>query len=434
MKEILKNRIINELYWLVIFFPLWWVLGVEQFFWFVSVGLVFIQFLIYSRFEFYINVISILLLMFLFIYGISFFSIQENMRYITYFRNLSTYITALMLLIISWNVVDKWNQIEKLLKGIVFVMLITSLVGVLAFSFEIFRVEFKSLVGYFMPGTIAKTGYGSVIAIRNLGYYNWFLGIGTYFRPSSLFLYSTMFSSTLVIVLPIAMLLRSINRGVKRKYYSIVVLIMILALIATTGRVAVLSFLIAYMLFKYMSIQDFTIRFLFVSLIIIASGIFLFCLEKSGILYQIIDLVLYSRGEGSVNARMKIYIQTFNSFLERPFFGWGTERDVKGLAYPLGSHSYYLGTLYKQGVIGFLLFVGIIIMIWNKLKISYKNDNNITKFLKYGQLVFLVYIFNSFTDVLDLDATTMMFLWLILSLLIVSKRILATESKEKENA
>jgi hypothetical protein len=34
---------------------------------------------------------------------------------------------------------------------------------------------------------------------------------------------------------------------------------------------------------------------------------------------------------------------------------------------------------------------------------------------------------NSFTDVLDLDATTMLFLWLILSLLIVAKRIYITK-------
>tara|TARA_B100001758_G_scaffold247953_1_gene269037 strand:+ start:23651 stop:24955 length:1305 start_codon:yes stop_codon:yes gene_type:complete len=434
LKEGLKNIIVNELYYLIVLFPLWWFLGVEQFFWFVSVGLVFMQFLIYSKFEFRANIISILLLLFLVVYGISFFSIVEKMRYITYFRNLSTYITALMLLIISWNVIDKWSQIEKLLKAIVLVMFIASIVGVLAFSFEIFRVQFKSLTGYFLPAFITKTGYGSVIAVRNVGFYNWFLGFDTYFRPSSFFLYSTMFSSTLAIVLPIAMFLRQINKGIKRKYYSFVVLTMILALFATTGRVAILSFFLAFLLFQYMRIKAISIRFIFISLIMLLSAVFLFWLESTGILYQIIDVVLYSRGEGSANTRMKIYTQTFINFLERPFFGWGTERDSSNLAYPLGSHSYYLGTLYKQGVVGFFLFIGIIIAIWQKLKINYKIDHKIIKFLKYGQLLLLVYIFNSFTDVLDLDATTMMFLWLILSLLITSKRILTTEMIKKDNA
>ncbi len=423
MKERVKNIIFHELYWIILLFPLWWVLGVEQFFWFVSVSIVFIQFLLYNKFEFHINFIAVLFLLFLVVYGISFFSIKEKMRYITYFRNLSTYITAFMLLIIFWNIIDYWSQIEKILKAIVFVMLIASVVGILAFSFEIFRVQFKSLMGYFLPAFISETGYGSVIASRNVGFYNWFLGLGSYFRPSSFFLYSTMFSSALVIVLPVALFLRKINRGIRKIYYSFVIIIMIFALLATTGRVAILSFIIAYLIFKYMTIKNISIRFLLASCIFLFFGIIIFWSIQSGFLYQCLDLLLYARGEGSTNTRMNIYLQTINGFLEKPFFGWGTERDITGLAYPLGSHSYYLGTLYKQGIIGFMLFIGIIIAIWNYLKISYDIDNNYTNFIKYGKLLLLVYILNSFTDVLDLDATTMMFLWLIFSLLIVSKRL-----------
>ena len=176
-------------------------------------------------------------------------------------------------------------------------------------------------------------------------------------------------------------------------------------------------------MFRFILIKSFTIKISILVVVFLLCSLFLLWLQHSGILYQIIDLLLYSRGEGSANTRMKIYIQTFNSFLERPIFGWGTERDVKGLAYPLGSHSYYLGTLYKQGIVGFSLFISIVVLIWNKLKVKSNLDDNFTRFLKYGQFLMLVYIMNSFTDVLDLDATTMLFLWLILSLLIVSKRI-----------
>lgn len=423
MRQGLKNRIISELYYLILLFPIWWFLGMEQFIWFIAVGFMFIQFCIYSKLEFRLNLVSLLLLFFLVVYGISFFSIVEKMRYITYFRNLSTYLTAFMLLVIIWNVVDEWWQIEKLLKAIVIVMLVASVFGILAFSFEVFRVQFKSLVGYFMPGAIANTGYGSVIAVRNVGFYNWFVGLNSYFRISSFFLYSTMFSSTLAITLPIVLLLRNIKYGVERNVYSFVFIIISLALLFTTGRVAIMAVVLGYIVFKFLLIRNFTIKFSIVGLLVFVSSLLLIWLEQSGILYQIIDLLLYSRGEGSANARTKIYIQTFQGFLERPYFGWGTERDVKGLAYPLGSHSYYLGTLYKQGVVGFLIFVSIIILIWNKLKFRASVDNNFTRFFKYGKFLMLVYIMNSFTDVLDLDASTMMFLWVILSLLIVSKRL-----------
>lgn len=121
----------------------------EQFIWVISVGLIFIQFLIYSKFQFKMNILGLLLLFFLVIYGISFISITEKMRYITYFRNLSTYLTAFMLVIVVWNIVDEWWQVEKLLGAIIFVMLIASIVGVLAFIFDSFRVRFKSLAGFF---------------------------------------------------------------------------------------------------------------------------------------------------------------------------------------------------------------------------------------------------------------------------------------------
>jgi O-antigen ligase len=339
-----------------------------------------------------------------------------------------------MLLVITWNVIDKWWQIEKLLKAIVIVMLIASIVGVLAFSFEIFRVQFKSLTGYFMPGAIAKTGYGGVIAVRNVGYYNWFMGLGSYFRVSSFFLYSTMFSATLAITLPMALFLRNIKKGMERHFYSFSIVVMGLALLFTTGRVAIMAILVGYVLFRFLSIRSFAIKFSIIGLVLLFCSLFLLWLEQSGILYQIIDLLIYSRGEGSVNTRMKIYVQTFDSFLERPFFGWGTERDVKGLAYPLGSHSYYLGTLYKQGIVGFSLFIAIVMLIWNKLKVKVFVDTNFTRFLKYGQFLMLVYIMNSFTDVLDLDATTMFFLWLILSLLIIAKRILITNTRRLGDA
>ena len=427
MKQGLKNIIITELYYLVLLFPMWWFLGMEQFLWFFAIGIIFIQFLIFNKLQFRTNTITLLLAFFLVAYGISFFSIVEKIRYITYFRNLSTYLTALMLLIITWNVIDKWWQVEKLLKAVIVVMLIASIVGILGFSFEIFRIQFKSLTGYFLPNAISKTGYGSVIAVRNIGFYNWFMGIGNYFRISSFFLYSTMFSSTLAITLPIALFLININKGRVKKFYVFSAVMMGLALLFTTGRVAIMAFLIGYVIFRFLMIKSFAKKIIIFGIFFMMSSIFLLYLELTGFLYQIIDLLLYSRGQGSANSRIKIYTQTFSSFLERPIFGWGTERDVKGLAYPMGSHSYYLGTLYKQGIVGLSLFISIFILIWNKLKVKTNLDNNFTRFFKYGQFLMLVYFINSFTDVLDLDATTMFFLWLILSLLIVSKRIYITK-------
>ena len=423
MKEKSKNIIINELYWIILLFPLWWILGVEQFFWFLSVTCIFLQFLFFNKLKFHINLVIILFSVFLIIYGISFFAITEKMRYITYFRNISTYITSFLLLVITWNVIDRWGQIEKLLKAIIIVMVIASIMAIAAFSSEYFRLAFKSATGYILPSFISNTGYGGVIANRNVGYLNWFFGFGNYFRPSSLFLYSTMFASTLAITLPVAMFFRNISSGRKKIFYSFVIVLLTIALICTTGRVAILSFILAYFIFIFFKIRSMAIKTLFILFLIFISLLFLFWLHDTGILYLIIDFVLNARGEGSVNTRGKIYIETFNNFLERPFFGWGTERDIMGLAYPLGSHSYYLGTLYKQGITGFFCFMLIIYSLWKNTKIRNIEKSNFNVFNRYGRLIILVFIFNSFTDVMDLDATTMLFIWLLFSLLLVSKKL-----------
>ena len=330
MKDKLKNIIVNELYWIILFLPLWWILGVEQFFWFFSVGIIFTQFIIYNRFKFTLNSVSLLFFLFLIIYGISFFSINDKIRYITYFRNLSTYLTAFMLIVIISNVFNKWWQIEKILKGISLVMLITSIVAILAFFFDFFRFEFNSIFGYFIPNSIAKTNYGSVIVSRNIGYYNWFILFGEYFRVSSLFLYSTMFSATLAITIPISLFLVKIKQGKARRFYYFSTIIMFLALLCTTGRISIIALLFSLFIFNLFSIKNYITRYVYILILLFICLLILLWLENSGLLYELFDILLYSRGEGSVNTRFAIYQQTLNGVLERPFFGWGTERDTFG--------------------------------------------------------------------------------------------------------
>ena len=423
MKSIHKYLITNQLFYLILMFPIWWFLGVEQFIWFFFVLLIFIQFCFLNKMKFYINSAILIFALFIVIYIISFFNIIESMRYITYFRNLSTYLTSFMILVIIWNIIDEWWQVEKLLKAIVIVMFLSSIIGVLAFSTDFFRFNFKSLMGYIMPSFISETDYGSVIANRNLGFFNWFIIFGEYFRISSFFLYSTMFSATLAFTLPIVLYFRVTNQGFIKKFYTLIFCFMFLALLLTTGRVAIIAFLIGWILFKIISIKSIAIKgsIILISIFIISTTIII--LYYFGFIDPLINLMIYSRGEGSANARARIYIETFQGFFEKPIFGWGTERDMKGMTYPLGSHSYYLGTLYKQGILGLVLFLSLLFSIWKRINIKVKEYNKFTWLLKYGQFVLFVYLINSFTDVLDLDATTMMFSWIIFSLLIVANRV-----------
>lgn len=65
---------------------------------------------------------------------------------------------------------------------------------------------------------------------------------------------------------------------------------------------------------------------------------------------------LVLRGGGSFHGRLQIYSETWQAIKLNPW-GHGTEHHVPGLGPPLGSHSTWLGLLYKFGVLGLFGFV-----------------------------------------------------------------------------
>ena len=72
---------------------------------------------------------------------------------------------------------------------------------------------------------------------------------------------------------------------------------------------------------------------------------------------------------------------------------------------------------------GLILFLSIFANVWTNIKVKNNLNYRVSLFYRYGQFMLLVFLINSFTDVLDLDATTVMFLWVIIALLTVSKRL-----------
>ena len=89
---------------------------------------------------------------------------------------------------------------------------------------------------------------------------------------------------------------------------------MFLALLLTTGRVAIIAFLIGWILFKIISIKSIAIKgsIILISIFIISTAIII--LYYFGFIDPLINLMIYSRGEGSANARARIYIETFSRF------------------------------------------------------------------------------------------------------------------------
>jgi O-antigen ligase len=203
-------------------------------------------------------------------------------------------------------------------------------------------------------------------------------------------------------------------------------------LVFTTGRAAIMSLILGggfYFFFvrrKYSQLRG-AILYLLICAIVIAG----FSLSDELNFFPgnpipgIVEGLLSSRG-ASTEHRVTVYQYTIQGWLERPFFGWGTERDIPDFKFPAGSHSYYLSILYRQGIFGLLVFILLLFSIWkttrpirkNEFKIIFQKEIN---FLEIGRWVFIVMVFDGLTTVPITDILTMTLLWLIISLLISTR-------------
>ena len=443
----LNSTPIVDLQILFILLPFWWVLGVEQFVW--PVGLLWIAFKVVLKRDFKITVVTTLkwLVIFLCVYLFSGFFIREPSRIITFLRNFSTYISAALLVLIITNIVKSEQDLKRLVFVPVIVLTIASIVGLLAIT-DLLQPAFTSFVGYLLPSSIKATDYGGRVAFKELGSYSWFVGLGRYFRVRSFFLYGTLYASALVVVIPVSFFLQSQAGNILKKGLIRVGIVLLLSnLIFTTARIAFLSLVLGYLYYlAFASIRKNRARILLALLIIVLiMGAFMTILAAQQF-SALTDLAVSNvtnfskaRGEGSLRGRLFVYEQTWVGWLERPLLGWGTERDIPDFPFPAGSHSYYLGTLYKQGLIGFLVFLAMLVALWKDTDLKRIGDaaalkSTPYKLLRYGRWCIVIVLVNGFTDVLDLDAVTMAVIWFIFALLIAAQRLCTLYGEERYNA
>lgn len=417
----------------VISLPFWWLLGIEQAIW--PVIFVFLSIVLKSphssvmRGRIRINQSLKWLAALIVVQLISSIFINENYRWITFIRNFSIYITGFAVIYVFTNFIRNKKEINFIVNSIIFMFLLAGMIGVLGYL-DIYRPGFLSAIGYILPDFIRNTDYGGAIAWRSTGVTSWFLN-RTYFRVSSFFLYGTMFATALAIVLPLCTFKLTQSRTVINKFYfGFSILLLTINLIFTTGRIAMLSLLIGAI--YYLAIES-RIRTLakitiILGIILISTVLFITPQLASGTY----ETFIFARGSGSYDSRSYVYLETIKGIFERPLLGWGTERNIPNSSYPAGSHSYYLGILYRHGVIGFVLFIGFLVSIWkNTRPVRWRmpvgeDIRYLINLMKYGRWILVTIFVNSTTDIFDLDATTMLMLWFVFGLLLVSRKIIVS--------
>lgn len=423
---------------LLLLFPLWWVIGVEQLVWPIGFSLVLLKCVVMQHYVIRISRTVKWLLLFLLIHLVSGLFIVETFRWVTFFRNLSTYVAFFALHLILTNRIKNWHQIESLLKIYVGIMSLTALAGLLAIL-DIWQPDFTSLLGNFMPGWIKATSYGERIATRSVGNWSWFSFLRRYFRVHSFFLYATLYASALATAIPTTLYLFHDSPKIKMKViYAVGMILMGINIVYTTGRIAIIGCLAGAIFYLTFFSRWRTLTKIVFVLGLIGLVVFVLQTDSLTVFVDLYEDFVFARGSGSFYGRSEVYRVTLEQFAERPFFGWGTERDIPDFPFPAGSHSYYLGILYKHGLFGLIAFLGFLISIWwesrpIKSKPHHNQNKSATRFLLYGRWIIVAFAINSFTDVLELDATTLVFFGLVTGLLIKTRYLLKGGQILQEN-
>jgi O-antigen ligase len=424
-----------DLRWLVLLLPVWWWLGIEQFIWPVFLTLITVKVLYRQQckiivlpsvkwFGFFIGAILI-----------SSWFIVEDYRWLTFIRNFGAFISGFLILLIIINQFRSWRSIDRLLNSMLIVMVFSGFLGILAAS-GIWRPTIESLAGRLLPDSVAGTNYGQVILIRTLGVQSWFIGLNEYFRVNGFFLFSNHYASAIIIVIPLLFFKLS-RAGVWGKIgLSLAITLLMANLILTTSRVALLGLTIGGFYFVlFHSFYRRTLQFLMilvlalVILIVLVSALVdLGSPFESGIMAvanDSLETFIYARGAGSFTGRSAVYQASFEGFRQRPFFGWGTERDVPGLTYPAGSHSEYIAVMYRQGLVGMIAFLGLIISSWRMTRPP-KGPAARTpegSFMRFGRWLFVASLINSIATDPAVDTTVYVMIWLVIGLMIASARL-----------
>jgi hypothetical protein len=430
---LLATSPMDDLSLFIVLMPLWWYLGVEQIIWPIGLLVVALKVIWRHRGRVVVPRVVRWFFFFLCVQLLSGFFIEESYRWITFLRNFSTSFSAFLLLVILVNCVNTWREIQKLIRALLFSMGVAALIGLLGIT-GVWQPDFQPSISTLLPDWIKQTSFGSRFAQRSIGHSAFFLFF-PYYRVRSIFLFATLYATALAVSLPVVMYVRQSSWGIwRRMFWTFIVGLLFVNLVFTTGRMALTAFIGGWLFFilfvrhRHRPSKLFFI-FLFASCAMLISLAF-FMQYGSG---SRINTVMEGAGSiamtRSTNERLSVYAITIEEALKKPVFGWATERDIPGLNLPLGSSSFYLALLFRHGIVGFIVFAIMLLSLWrstrpfDRINPTHREAVALNQFLQYGRWSLVIALLDGMTTSPIIDATTMVVLWLIFSLLVAARRI-----------
>jgi O-antigen ligase len=364
------SRPLTDLQAVLLLFPLFWFFGLEQI---LSPLLIFLAAfkLVLSKPRLRIPGIVFPFVIFLFWQIISQLVIEQSSDRIVFGRNLISYISAFLIVLIIANEAHGFRAVHGLIYAMVGLSVATTAVGLL-FALGILPDRFQALlIGDLLPDVLKNSRFVQEnILLRVVGQSGATFGPFIFPRARSLFLFATEAGAAYVIFLFWQLYLFKLRQGLWRWLMGLLIFLSLVVFLLTAARIAWGAFLISFILlklFRYQTRLRLPVILLPLTLIILGVALTIITLNNQTP-WQLFNMLFVEVRTGSLYDRLSVYEATLRLWAERPITGWGAPKAVSGVNLaPAGTHSQLLGILFRFGLIGFFAYFSILVLIWAQI-------------------------------------------------------------------
>jgi len=415
------------------FWPLWWILGIEQLLPPFFLAWEMIRHLLRTKGRFSINA-PIRWAFLLALWWLVPVVWVEREHLDIFLKEAATAWSQVLAFLLLWNCLSTIRDWYRVVKGLE-VLAAYAALGGLVFVLGLWRGEILSLAGRALPAPlIESSAFFRSISIRTFGT---MVGEDSllFQRVSSFSLQFSGLSMVALLLIPFITWRLCQARGWARYRHSAVLVGLLLCLVYAQSRIAYLAFVTGVIVFTALKLDFLRPRNRFFLLALIALTITL----AMGVGYlvfseitQTLNTIFLELRPGSWLVRFRIYQETLRLLPEHPIAGWGVPVRIPGMrsVYSAGTHSSYLGMLFQHGVIGLVLYLGLWVSVWRGILKGLRErtiSSSLRPFWIMATVSMLSFNIRETADIWWWDQLVTMTIWMMWGLTMVALRLTSME-------
>ena len=425
-----STSVLQDLALGVVLIPLWYVLGIRLFIFHLLALLVFIKTILRrhaDREKPSLPAENIFLLAFILVYGLSFLLNSKDMplvRALASLNNLSFWVMGFCLIFAVYHAFPREDG-RRLLRAFRIFGLISSLFVIFSLSSWILSHKYwkaESLLLMLAPEravtVIQSSGATLLQSSLTLRFVRKDKLFGHEFpRPNGFDIYSNSLGVTMIYLLMMTLAYHRILK--KRKGLAVFLALEGLAFLLSLSRIAMLAFPAAAVFvilgrkkIPHLKIVGGLAAALLIVLVLVSPQ-------------KMIRAASEFRKD-STASRVELYKITLSEALKKPVLGHGFKPQTEDFIMPIGSHSTYIGVLYRTGFLGFLIFGAFwlaVLRTWWRQRPRLAVNETLRHLWTFGGVAFLSGLIWMFAEDLDAQPVASFLFFIIIGLILSLEKV-----------